>query len=89
MYHDRKPGVKSIDVKIGDHVRVKNPRHVGKGQLKFSQPMEVVKVNGTCVTLKGGRKWNVGPNTTVPNSPVHEATRKSSRVKRVPRRLLE
>ena len=30
-----------------------------------------------------------GPNTTVPNSPVHEATRKSSRVKRVPRRLLE
>ena len=118
-YHDRKPGVKSIDVKIGDHVRVKNPRHV-----------EVVKVNGTCVTLKGGRKWNMsrivkcttafnhvphpqhnnndsllhmdipcnnkqqalpeqGPNTTVPNSPVHEATRKSSRVKRVPRRLLE
>ena len=58
-YHDRKPGVKSIDVKIGDHVRVKNPRHVGKGQLKFSQPMEVVKVNGTCVTLKGGRKWNM------------------------------
>ena len=58
-YHDSKPGVKVSNVKVGDYVRIKNPRHVGKGEVKYSKNMEVVKVNGSCVTLKDGRKWTL------------------------------
>ena len=71
-YHDSKPGVKVSNVKVGDYVRIKNPRHVGKGEVKYSKNMEVVKVNGSCVTLKDGRKWNMSKivkctTTNVPN----------------------
>ena len=55
-YHDSKPGVKVSNVKVGDYVRIKNPRHVGKGEVRYSKIMEVVKVNGSCVTLKDGSK---------------------------------
>ena len=96
--------------------------------------MEVVKVNGSCVTLKDGRKWNMSKivkctTTNVPNQVEYQAdndsdcdnfltmdisysnnqqavpvetgpdiaveipnvveTRKSCRVKRIPRRLIE
>ena len=136
-YHDSKPGVKVSNVKVGDYVRIKNPRHVGKGEVKYSKIMEVVKVNGSCVTLKDGRKWNMskivkctitnvpnqveyqadndshcdnfltmdisysnnqqavpvetGPDIAVDNGQVPNVveTRKSCRVKRIPRRLIE
>ena len=35
-------------MKVGDYVRIKNPRHVGKGEVRYSKIMEVVKVNGSC-----------------------------------------
>ena len=136
-YHDSKPGVKVSNVKVGDYVRIKNPRHVGKGEVRYSKIMEVVKVNGSCVTLKDGRKWNMSrivkctttnvpnqveyqgvndsdcgnfhhmdisysnnqqavPIETEPDIPVDNgqipnvvATRKSCRVRRIPRRLIE
>ena len=48
------------------------PRHVGKGEVRYSKIMEVVKVNGSCVTLKHRRKWNMSrivqcSTTNVPN----------------------
>ena len=57
-YHDNNPGVKVSNVKVVDYVRIKNLRHVGKGEVRYSKIMEVVKENGSCVTLKDGRKWN-------------------------------
>ena len=59
-------------MKAGDYVRTKNPRHVGKGEVRYYKIMEVVKVNGSCVTLKYGRKWNMSTivkctTTNVPN----------------------
>ena len=59
-------------MKVGDYVRINNPRHVGKGEVKYSKIMEVVKVNGSCVMLKDGRKWNMSrivkcTTTNVPN----------------------
>ena len=50
-YHDSKPGVKVWNVKVGDYVRIDNPRPVGKGEVRYSKIMEVVKANGSCVTL--------------------------------------
>ena len=136
-YHESKPGVKVSNVKVGDYVRIKNPRHVGKGEVRYSNIMEVVKVNGSCVTLKDGRNWNMskivkctttnvpnqveypadndsdcdnvltmdisysntqqaapvetGPDIAVDNGQIHNVvdTRKSCRVKRIPRRLIE
>ena len=41
-YQDSKPGVKVLNVKVGDYVRIKNPRHVGKGEVRYSKIMEVV-----------------------------------------------
>ena len=124
-------------MKVGDYVRIRNPRHVGKGEGRYSKIMEVVKVNGSCVTLKDGRKWNMSrivkcTTTNVPNQVVYQgdndsdcdnfhhmdisysnnqhavpietepdipvdngqipnvvATRKSCRVRRIPRRLIE
>ena len=58
-YHDSKPGVKVSNVKVGDYVRIKNPRHVGNGEVRYSKIMEIVKVNGACVALKDGRKLNM------------------------------
>ena len=58
-YHDSKSRVKVSNVKVGDYVRLKNPRHGGNGEVRYSKIMEVVKVNGSCVTLKDGRKWNL------------------------------
>ena len=136
-YHDSKPCVKVSNVKVGDYVRMKNPRHVGKGEVKYSKNMEVVKVNGSCVTLKDGGKWNMskivkctttnvpnhvkyqgdndsgydnfhymdisysnnqqavpverGPDVPVDNDQIPNvaATRKSCRMRRIPRRLIE
>ena len=71
-YHDSKPGVKVSNATVGDYVRIKNPRHVGKGEVRYSKIMEVVKVKGSCVTLKDGGKWNMSrivkcTTTNVPN----------------------
>ena len=124
-------------MKVGDYVRIKNPRHVGKGAIRYSKIMEVVKINGSCITLKDGRKYNMSrivkctttnvpnqveyhgdndsdcdnfhhmdisysnnqqavPIETEPDIPVDNgqipnvaATRKSCRVRRIPRRLIE
>ena len=115
-------------MKVGDYVRIKNPRHVGKGEVRYSKIMEVVKINGSCVTLKDGRKWNMSrivkyTTTNIPNQvqcqgdndsdcenfhhmdisysnnqqavPVETetdnvvVTRKSCRVKRMPRGLID
>ena len=56
-YHDSKRGVNVSNVKVGDYVRINNPCR--KRGSKVLQIMEVVKVNGACVTLKDGRKWNM------------------------------
>ena len=57
-YHDNNPGDNVSNVKVVDYVRIKNPRHVGTGEVRYSKIMEVVKENGSCVTLIDGRKWN-------------------------------
>ena len=76
-YHDSKPGVYVSNVIVGDHVRIKNPSNAGKGDVRYSKIMEVVKVSGLCVTLKDGRKWNMSrivkcTTTNVPNPVVYQ-----------------
>ena len=43
---------------MGDVVRVRVPFHVSKEKSKFSEPQKISVVQGNCVTLADGRKWN-------------------------------
>ena len=59
-YRDSKPGVKSLDAKVGDHERIKKSATRCKRGSKIIQTYElVVNVNGTCITLIDERKCNV------------------------------
>ena len=58
-YHDHKQGVKIPDIKPGDFVKIRNPRHVDKGEMRYGPPQKVVSVKGLCIILENGKKWNV------------------------------
>ena len=55
---DNQPGVQAHKIGVGDFVKIKNPRHVLKGDMSYSKPKQVTNVQGNCVTLEDGRKWN-------------------------------
>ena len=69
-YHDQKQGVKIPDIKPGDFVKIRNPRHVDKGEMRYGPPQKVVSVKGSCIVLENGKKWNVERLTKVQSSKV-------------------
>ena len=58
-YHDQKQGVKFPDIKQGDFVKIRNPRRVDKGEMRYGPPQKVVSVKGSCIVLENGKKCNV------------------------------
>ena len=66
-YHDQKQGVKIPDIKPGDFVKIQNPRHVDKGEMRYGPPQ---KVKGLCIVLENGKKWNVERLAKVQSSKV-------------------
>ena len=40
-YHDKKQGVKLPDIKPGDFVKIRNPRHIEKGEMKYGPPQKL------------------------------------------------
>ena len=69
-YHDQKQGVKIPDIKLGDFVKIRNPCHVDKGEMRYGPPQKVVSVKGLCIVLENGKKWNVERLAKVQSSKV-------------------
>ena len=69
-YHNQKQRVKTPDIKPGDFVKIKNPRHVHKGEMRYSPPQKVISVKGSCIVLENGKRWNVERLAKVQNSKV-------------------
>ena len=59
-YFNKRLGIKMCDIRIGDQDRVKIPRHVLKGEVRYSEPVRVINVQGSWVTLENKKKWNLG-----------------------------
>ena len=73
--HDQKQGVKIPEIKLG--VKIRNPRHVDKGEMRLSPHQKVISVKSSC----NGKKWNVECLAKVQNSKVtssHEPTKVDS-----------
>ena len=51
-YHNQKQGVKLPDIKPGDFVKIRNPRHVDKREMRYSSPQKVISVKGSCIVLE-------------------------------------
>ena len=80
-YHDKKQGVKLPDIKSGDFVKIRNPRHVDKGEMRYGQPQKVISIKGLCIILENGKNWNVQCLAKVQSSKVmssHEHTKVDS-----------
>ena len=69
-YHNQKQGVKIQDIKLGDFVKSRNPRHVDKGEMRYGPSQKVVSVKGSCIILQNGKKWNVERLAKVQSSKV-------------------
>ena len=59
VYTDKRCGAKPHTFRVGDVVRVRIPFHTSKEKSRFSDPAEIIHVQGNCVTLSDNRKWNV------------------------------
>ena len=69
--HNQKQGVKIPRcIKPGDFVKIRNPRHVDKGEMRYGPPQKVVSVKGSCIVLENGKKWNVEHLAKVQSSKV-------------------
>ena len=69
-YHDQKQGVKIPDIKPGDFVKIWNPRHLDKGEMRYGPPQKVVSVKGSCIVLENRKKWNIERLAKVQSSKV-------------------
>ena len=69
-YHDQKQGVKIPCIKPGDFVKIQNPYHIDKGEMRYGPPQKVVSVKGLCIVLDNGKKWNIERLAKVQSSKV-------------------
>ena len=69
-YHNQKQGVKIPEIKPGDFVKIRNPCHIDKGEMRYGPPKKVVSVRGSCIVLENGKKWNVEHLAKVQSSKV-------------------
>ena len=58
-YHDKKQAVKLPDIKPGDFIKIRNPLHVDKGEMRYGSPKKVISVKGSCIVPENGKKCNV------------------------------
>ncbi|KAJ1155433.1 hypothetical protein NDU88_008163 [Pleurodeles waltl] len=49
---------RTVCVKVGDYVKIKNARIIQKGESKFSSPKKVIKICKNAVKLEDGTLWN-------------------------------
>ena len=43
-YHNQKQGVKISDIKSGDFLKIRNQRHVDKGEMRYGPPQKVFQL---------------------------------------------
>ena len=57
--YDQRHRATATPIVVGDYVRIQLPRRSHKLAPKYSELHEVVKVNGNCVVLRNGQRWNL------------------------------
>ena len=57
--HDRRTRATPPSLHAGDWVRIRLPRRSHKLAPMYSEPFEVARVNGNCVVLRNGQRWNL------------------------------
>ena len=57
--HDRRTRATPTRITAGDWVRISLPRRSHKMAPTYSDPRQVARVHGNCVTLCNGQRWNL------------------------------
>lgn len=57
--HDRRTRATPTPLAAGDWIRIRLPRRNHKLAPTYSEPFEIARVNGNCVILCNGQRWNL------------------------------